>query len=218
MIQVQGLSKRFGNTRVIADLSLSCQRGETVLIKGESGCGKTTLLRIIAGLETADSGKVLLGGIDCREARPDQRQISFDFQASALWPNMSVEDNLRFAMETRDESRVQELLSMAQLSHLAKRFPAEISGGQAKRVALVRALAPRKPILLLDEPVTHLGKELRSQMIQLIQHEAAAMDAAVLVVTHSDEETNLLGGRVVEMPNLSEALEPDGFGHSARRR
>lgn len=204
MIELRAVSKRFGPTRVLAGLNLQCAEGEVLAIKGESGCGKTTLLRIIAGLEQPDAGGVWLDCVDGSRVPPHRRGIAFAFQSPALWPNMTIEENVRYAMETPDEDRIRELLCDAEIARLARRYPAEISGGQAKRAALVRALAPRKPILLLDEPVTHLGERLKIEMIELIQREVADSGATLLYVTHSDDEATAIGGRLLTLPNLSE--------------
>lgn len=193
MIRAEGITKRFGELTVLDGLSLTVAPGERAAILGESGSGKSTLLRIIAGLETADAGRLLLGGEPpARELM--RRGVSMTFQEPALWNHMTVEENILYGSPLRGrEARREEAASLAGrlgVGELLKRYPYEISGGQAKRVALARAIACRKPILLLDEPFTNLDERIKRLAIEAVG--ACCAGRTVLLVTHSREEADRL--------------------------
>jgi len=194
MIRISGLGFSYGPHEVLRDLSLEISRGESLLLEGDSGSGKTTLLRLIAGLERPSCGMISIDGqvvstpTTCRP--PHLRGIGMVFQTPALYPNLSVEDNIMFALgkRSREQSRrrVDELLALVELEGLAGRTPAELSGGQAHRVALARALAPQPAVLLLDEAFSHLPGSLRTRMQTLVDLFVADTEATVIQVSHDD--------------------------------
>ncbi len=199
MIQIHGLVKRFGATTVLDGFDLEVARGETVVIKGESGCGKTTLLRIVAGLEPFEAGTVRLDGTDAAGSPPHDRGVAVAFQTPSLWPHMTVRQNLLFAMRTPDEAVAKHLLQDAEIADLADRYPAQISGGQARRASLARALAPGAPILMLDEPLSHLGAKMGARMLEWVVRQTQARGTTTVWITHSEEEAARLKARVVQM-------------------
>jgi len=199
LIELRDLSKRMGKTQVLSGATLRVEPGECVTIVGPSGSGKTTLLRLVAGLERPDSGTILLRGEVANRAGwlqpPHGRSIGFQFQDSALWPHMTLLENLAYGLEG-DRNRAMECLKRAGLSELALRKPEEISGGEARRASLARALAPRRDIVLLDEPLTSLQAVLRAQIAHWVREELKAVNAACLWVTHDPSETGVIAGRV----------------------
>ncbi|MFN3612723.1 ABC transporter ATP-binding protein, partial [Tepidimonas sp.] len=161
------LHKRYGDQIVVYDFSLSVQRGEFLTFLGPSGCGKTTVLRMIAGLEQAQTGKIILDGQDITYMPTAQRRVGMVFQSYALFPNMTVEENVGFGLRvagvpgSQYRKRVAEMLDRVELSHLVSRYPWQLSGGQQQRVALARALANEPRLLLLDEPLSALDAKIR---------------------------------------------------------
>ena len=208
-VSIKNVAKSFGKGiyafRVLDDVSLDIGRREFFTLLGPSGCGKTTLLRLIAGFETADSGAISIEGEDVTARPPFHRPVNTVFQSYALFPHLTVEQNVAFALEeqgmARDaiRKRVGEALEMMRMGSFAKRQPAELSGGQQQRVALARALAPRPRVLLLDEPLSALDLKLRKEMqieLKLLQEEAGI---TFLFVTHDQEEALTLSDRVAVM-------------------
>jgi ABC-type Fe3+/spermidine/putrescine transport system ATPase subunit len=204
-LSVSNISKSFGSTRVLDQISIEVGSGEFFALLGPSGCGKSTLLRIIAGLETPDSGSVSIDGARIDNIPPQKRGIGMVFQQYALWPHMTIAQNVRFGLENqrlseseRDE-RMREALALVQMADLAKRYPHEISGGQQQRVALARALAMRPSIILLDEPLSNLDARLRAE----IRHELAelhrTLNATMIYVTHDQEDALALSTRIAIM-------------------
>ena len=193
MIQAQNITKRYGEHTVLDGLCLQVGPGELVAILGESGSGKSTLLRIVAGLEEADAGRLLLGGAPpARE--PGRRGVAMTFQEPALWNHMTVEDNILYGCPLRGRRQRREeaelLAGRLGIGELLRRYPYEISGGQAKRVALARAMACRKPVLLLDEPFANLDERIKAVAMDAVRQCCAG--ATVLLVTHSREEADCL--------------------------
>jgi iron(III) transport system ATP-binding protein len=198
MIELRGIRKTLGGKPVLEEVDLAVQPGECVVITGDSGSGKTTLLRIVAGLETPDSGSVRLRGHDATTKPPHVRALGFQFQDAALWPHMTLLDNVSFS-GPEAAARAGEFLERAGLAHLAKRKPAEISGGEARRAALARTLAPRRDIVLLDEPLSNLQAALRAQMAQWIGEELRMSKAACLWVAHDAVEAAGVASRVLTL-------------------
>ena len=196
MISVRGLAKRFGSTHVLQGLALEVPAGGSVGILGASGTGKTTLLRLLAGLEIADAGEIHLCGrpVDSptQFVPPHARGLGVVFQRPALWPHLSLGANILFGVLSRQRAerrgRLERLLVLLELSGLAERRPHELSEGQARRAALARALAPEPPVLLLDEPFTNLDSELRARLVAAVRAEAHRFGATTVLVTHEPAE------------------------------
>ena len=196
MIRVVELAKRFGGVPAVAGVSFHLAAQETLAILGPSGRGKTTLLRLIAGLEIPDAGEIYLDGqLASRPGwalEPHRRGIGFLFQTPTLWPHMTVAQNILFGLHRLPRlaarERLQELLRQMELANLAHRFPYQISGGEARRVSLARTLAPQPPILLMDEPLINLDPALKHRLLQLIQETGRRQPATLLYVTHDRRE------------------------------
>jgi iron(III) transport system ATP-binding protein len=209
MISVEGISRSYGIVKAVDKVSFKVARAEKVVILGPSGSGKTTLLRLIAGLDTPDQGEISINGsIAVKKGfnLPSyKRHIGFVFQSSALWPHMTVWENIEFGLTDLDRnerhSRITQVLEDTELITLASRYPDELSGGQARRVALARAIAPGYKYLLMDEPLTNLDGESKNKLLDLIQDIAAKEQACLLYVTHDHEEARRISGRVLLMEN-----------------
>lgn len=204
-IEVTGVSKRFGSTTVLHDVSLRVAAGTTVALLGPSGCGKTTLLRTIAGLERADGGEVHIDGQlvsgPRAHVRPEGRRIGMVFQDWALFPHLTVGENVGYGLD-RDErrsGRIEESLELVGLGGLGKRMPGTLSGGQQQRVALARALAPRPRAILLDEPFSNLDTGLRVQVRTEVHALLTGLGITTVFVTHDQEEAFVLGDHVAVM-------------------
>jgi sulfate/thiosulfate transport system ATP-binding protein len=206
-IVARGLRKSFGRGggAAVDDVSFEIGHGELVALLGPSGGGKTTVLRILAGLEAPDEGRVLLRDVDVTDVRVQERNIGFVFQSYALFRHMTVHDNVAFGLSIRRRPReevgraVQELLSLVRLEGLGGRFPHELSGGQRQRVALARALAPGPSVLLLDEPFGALDAKVRLELREWLRrlHEQRAI--TTVFVTHDQEEALSVADRVIVM-------------------
>ena len=208
-IQIQQVSKDFGNFHALRDVSLEIESGELVALLGPSGCGKTTLLRIIAGLETADAGHILFSGEDTTHRHVRERNVGFVFQHYALFRHMSVFDNVAFGLRMKPRAarpsdqairqKVHELLDLVQLGWLADRFPAQLSGGQRQRIALARALAVEPKVLLLDEPFGALDAKVRKELRRWLRRLHDDLHVTSIFVTHDQEEALEVADRVVLM-------------------
>jgi spermidine/putrescine ABC transporter ATP-binding subunit len=205
LLSIRNVSKNFGVVRAVADVTLDIFENEFFALLGASGSGKTTLLRMLAGFEALTSGDILLEGASIAEMPPNKRPVNLMFQSYALFPHMSVAQNIAYGLEmdklpkTQIKSRVAEILEVIQLTHLADRKPDQLSGGQRQRVALARALVKRPKVLLLDEPLGALDKKLRSEMqleLKRLQHE---FGITFIVVTHDQEEALVMADRVAIM-------------------
>lgn len=204
-LQIQQLSKAFGVVQAVQQVSLSVSTGETLALLGPSGCGKSTVLRLIAGLEKPDAGQVHVLGQEVTQARPEQRNIGLVFQDYALFPHMSVLGNVSYGPKMRGLSRQQvserarEALALVNLNGLEQRKPHQLSGGQQQRVALARALATKSPLLLLDEPLSNLDEQLRTELRQDLQQLFKQLGTGVLLVTHDQREALALADRIAVM-------------------
>lgn len=201
-ITLNNISKSYGNTKILDNISFKVEEGELLSILGESGAGKTTILRIIAGLLTPDLGSVIIDDTDITKLIPEIRDIGYVFQSPLLFPHMTIEENICFGLEVkkwdkkRMKERTQKLLKLLQIEGLDKRMPSEISGGQQQRVAIARALAPQPKILLMDEPFSSLDPGLRSEMGELIKKVQATEGATIIFVTHDRDESLALSNSI----------------------
>ena len=204
-LQADDITKRFNGTTALAGVDLTVEQGESLALLGPSGCGKTTLLRILAGLEVPDRGSVTIEGTTlthpARFVPPEKRRIGMVFQDWALFPHLTVAKNVAFGLDKAEinRGRVSETLELVGLSHLADRYPDELSGGQAQRVAVARALAPRPRVLLFDEPFSNLDTGLRTRVRADVASLMREVGMTSIFVTHDQEESFVLGDRVAVM-------------------
>ncbi len=205
LLEVAGVSKHFGKTAAVQDVSLTIERGALFALLGPSGCGKTTLLRIIAGLETPDRGRIVIDGMDVTALPPYARPLNMMFQSYALFPHMDVAANIAFGLRQermarrRRAARVEEMLALVQMSDYARRRPSQLSGGQRQRVALARALAKSPKLLLLDEPLAALDRKLRDETRRELIGIQERVGTTFLIVTHDQEEALGMASRVAVM-------------------
>ncbi len=205
MLEVQKVSKRFGETPALRQVSFSVAEGEILCLLGPSGCGKTTLLRIIAGLEQADEGIVRLGGTDLRGVPVHKRGIGLMFQEYALFPHKDVYGNVAFGLRMAGlpraavRQRVREVLTLVGLEGFESRPIHELSGGEQQRVALARSLAPRPRLLMLDEPLGSLDRALRERLMNELRHILKGIGLTALYVTHDQSEAFAIGDRIAIM-------------------
>ena len=204
-ILMQGCTKRYKNQVVLEPTDLRIESGETLVLLGPSGCGKTTTLRLIAGLDAPDAGRVLFNDEDVTALPIEKRHIGMVFQSYALFPNMSVQENIAYGLlvrkmpETERKKRVGEMLEMMHIESLADRQITQLSGGQKQRVALARAIAPRPRALLLDEPLTALDARLRETLRVDINALLRSLGITTVYVTHDQSEAMALGDRIAVM-------------------
>jgi sulfate transport system ATP-binding protein len=205
LIEVRGLTKRFGTFYALDDVSLDVAGGGLVALLGPSGSGKTTLLRILAGLERPDRGSALLDGVDLASQSARQRNVGLVFQHYALFRHLDVHENIAFALRVRKrphaevDARVRELLALIQLESLGRRLPAQLSGGQRQRVALARALAARPRVLLLDEPFGALDAQVRAELRGWLRRLHDEIHLTTVFVTHDQDEAFEVADRIVVM-------------------
>ena len=202
MIELDGVGKAFGSVKVLEDVSLSIPEGRFFCLLGPSGCGKTTLLRLVAGLESPDAGSIRVAGKDVTRLAPHLRECAMVFQNYALWPHLSVGENIVYGLEVKGRPRaeidraLEELLQAYQLQGLGKRFPHQLSGGQQQRVALARAMAMRPRALLMDEPLSNLDAALRKTLRRELLEFHRRAGNTILYVTHDQEEALALSDRI----------------------
>jgi len=204
-ISLRSLTKRFGTTVAVNNLNLDLEEGELVALLGPSGCGKTTTLRMIAGFEEADSGTISFGGRDVTSLPPERRNTGMVFQNYALFPHLTVAQNVAFGLEMRKvpkaeiARRVDAILDKVQLRELADRYPRQLSGGQQQRTALARALVINPSVLLLDEPLANLDAKLREEMRFYIRSLQQEFGITTVYVTHDQSEALVLADRIAVM-------------------
>ena len=204
-LTLSNISKHFGNFAAVRDFNLDVERGEFVSFLGPSGCGKTTTLRMIAGFEVPTTGMITIDGEDITNKSPSQRNVGMVFQSYALFPNMTVAQNIGFGLRIRKESedavknRIDEMLALIHLEEKGGSFPYQLSGGQQQRVALARALAIRPEVLLLDEPLSALDAKIRVSLRAEIRAIQKELGITAIYVTHDQEEALSISDRIVVM-------------------
>ncbi|WP_211208195.1 ABC transporter ATP-binding protein, partial [Leeia oryzae] len=204
-LQIQTIVKKFGDATAVDHIDLTIKKHEIFALLGSSGCGKSTLLRMMAGMETPTSGKIILDGEDITALPPYRRPINMMFQSYALFPHMTVEQNIAFGLKQdklpADEiiDRVSKMLDLVQMKKYAKRKPHQLSGGQQQRVALARSLAKRPKLLLLDEPLGALDKKLRQQTQLELVNVIEKVGVTCIMVTHDQEEAMTMASRIAIM-------------------
>ena len=204
-LRTERLVKRFDDVLAVNDVSLSINKGEIFALLGSSGCGKSTLLRMLAGFEKPSEGAVILNGVDIASFPPYERPINMMFQSYALFPHLSVWDNIAFGLKREGlpkaqiQTRVDEMLELVQLAELAKRKPHQLSGGQQQRVALARSLAKKPQLLLLDEPLGALDRKLRERTQFELVNIIESVGVTCVLVTHDQEEAMAMASRIAVM-------------------
>ncbi|BCN94386.1 polyamine-transporting ATPase [Thiomicrorhabdus immobilis] len=205
IVQIENLTKTYGDVYAVDDVSLKIYQGEFFSLLGSSGCGKSTLLRMLAGFEQPTGGRIFLDGQDVTDLPPYERPLNIMLQSYALFPHMSVEDNIAFGLKqegmpkAQRAERVAEMMHLVQIEKLAKRKPHQLSGGQKQRVALARSLAKHPKILLLDEPLGALDKKLREQTQFELVNIQERLGITFIVVTHDQEEAMTMSSRIALM-------------------
>nr|WP_305089329.1 putrescine ABC transporter ATP-binding subunit PotG [Enterobacter asburiae] len=205
LLEIRNLTKSFDGQHAVDDVSLTIYKGEIFALLGASGCGKSTLLRMLAGFEQPTAGQIMLDGVDLSSVPPYQRPINMMFQSYALFPHMTVEQNIAFGLKqdklpkAEINARVAEMLSLVHMQEFAKRKPHQLSGGQRQRVALARSLAKRPKLLLLDEPMCALDKKLRDRMQLEVVDILERVGVTCVMVTHDQEEAMTMAGRIAIM-------------------
>jgi spermidine/putrescine transport system ATP-binding protein len=207
-IQAIEISKRFGTTQAVRTLNLDVEESEFFSLLGPSGCGKTTLLRMIAGFETPSAGQLFVGGKNVLGVPPHKRPVNMVFQSYALFPHLTVFENVAFGLKSgpklnKDEiaTRVGEALNLVRLSHLSQRYPSQLSGGQQQRVALARAIVNRPMVLLLDEPLSALDPQIREEMQSELARLQRELNMTFIMVTHDQDEALALSSRIAVFYN-----------------
>ncbi|MBX8483753.1 ABC transporter ATP-binding protein [Pseudomonas cichorii] len=204
-VSIENLQKSYASTAVFSDINCAIGRGEFVTLLGPSGCGKSTLLRCIAGLTSVNSGRILLDGQDLVPVTPQKRNIGMVFQSYALFPNMTVEQNVAFGLRIQKvnaddvHKRVAEVLKLVELTDFASRYPHQMSGGQCQRVALARSLVTRPRLLLLDEPLSALDARIRKHLREQIRAIQRELGLTTIFVTHDQEEALTMSDRIFLM-------------------
>ena len=205
IVEIQQVSKQFGSVYAVDEISLEIYRGEFFSLLGASGCGKTTLLRMLAGFEEPTSGRIIIDGQDMTKVPAYARPVNMMFQSYALFPHMTVADNIAYGLrqdgmgKSEREARVKEMMALVKIDKYAQRKPHQLSGGQRQRVALARALAKQPKILLLDEPLGALDKKLREETQFELVNIQERLNATFIVVTHDQEEAMTMSTRIALM-------------------
>ncbi len=226
-VYVSHLKKSFGETEVLHGIDINFKSGGLYALLGPSGCGKTTLLRTIAGLETANEGKILIEGVDQNGVHPKERKVGFVFQHYALFRHMTVYENVAFGLKSKPKkerlpeqeirAQVEELLGLVQLEGQQKKFPDQLSGGQKQRVALARALAVKPSLLLLDEPFGALDANVRKDLRRWLKKLHSRMPVTTIMVTHDQEEALEVADQIILM-NEGNVEQMEHQGKSTRSR
>jgi putative spermidine/putrescine transport system ATP-binding protein len=220
-VSLRHLVKRYGKISVVKDVSLEIAQGEFVSLLGPSGCGKTTILRMVAGLIEPSDGVITVGGRDITRLPPNKRNVGLVFQSYALFPHMTVFENVAFGLRRKGESgpaltsRVEEALALVRLAGYGERYPRQLSGGQQQRVAMARAIAPRPSVLLFDEPLSNLDAKLRDEMQIELKRLQRDLKITTLFVTHDQAEALSLSDRVCVMNDgiIQQFASPEEIYH-----
>jgi spermidine/putrescine transport system ATP-binding protein len=205
IVEIKKVNKRFGETHVVHDMDLNIYEGEFLTLLGPSGCGKTTTLRMIGGFEAPSDGTILIDGISVEEKEPFERDVNTVFQSYALFPHMTIFDNVAYGLKVKKikkaeiKARVDEMLALVQLTGFERRFPSQLSGGQKQRVAIARALINNPRVLLLDEPLGALDLKLRKQMQVELKRLQKKLGITFVYVTHDQEEALTMSDRIAVM-------------------
>ncbi len=205
MLKVKNVSKSYGEVKAVDDVSFEISEGEILSLTGESGCGKSTIMRIIAGLEKLDKGSIFLNEQDISSWKPEKRKFGFVFQNLSLFPHLSVRDNVFFAISKKDRTnkRLSELLGMTGMQGLEKRYPHELSGGQQQRIALARALAISPRLLLLDEPFSSLDELVKEKIRKEVFDLLKELKITTIMVSHQVYDSFLIADKLVILKNGS---------------
>ncbi|TGQ51226.1 ABC transporter ATP-binding protein [Mesorhizobium sp. M1C.F.Ca.ET.193.01.1.1] len=204
-LSIQHVQKSFGAATVVQDFNLDVEPGEFVSFLGPSGCGKTTVLRMVAGFEEPSAGKIVVAGKDITRLKPNQRNVGMVFQAYALFPNLTVAQNIAFGLKVAGmpkadaDRRVAEMLDIIKLPQMGDRYPYQLSGGQQQRIALARAIAPKPKLLLLDEPLSALDAKVRVSLREEIRSIQKKLGITTIFVTHDQEEALSISDRIAVM-------------------
>lgn len=204
-LSIRHIRKAFGSATVVQDFNLDVGAGEFISLLGPSGCGKTTVLRMVAGFEEPSGGNIVVGGKDVTRLKPNQRNVGMVFQAYALFPNLTVAQNIGFGLKVAGvpkaeaDARISEMLGIIKLPDFGDRYPYQLSGGQQQRVALARALAPKPKLLLLDEPLSALDAKVRVSLRDEIRSIQKKLGITTIFVTHDQEEALSISDRIVVM-------------------
>jgi putative spermidine/putrescine transport system ATP-binding protein len=202
-LEITHLKKHFGSQTAVKDFSIAVEKGEFITFLGPSGCGKTTILRMLAGFEAPSEGSIVFDGKDVTNLRTNQRNVGMVFQSYALFPNMTVAENIGFGLKVSNmpqaqiDARVKEMLALIKLDTLAARYPWQMSGGQQQRVALARAIANKPKVLLLDEPLSALDAKIRVSLREEIRVLQRELNITTVFVTHDQEEALSISDRIV---------------------
>jgi len=205
VVELRGIEKHFGNVKAVDGVNLSINKGELLVILGPSGCGKTTTMRMIAGLETPTAGEIIIGNRNVTKLPPRDREIAMVFQSYALYPHLTVFENIAFPLQAKKEpkdaikTKVENSAGILSIEHLLQRKPRQLSGGERQRVALCRALVKEPEVLLLDEPLSNLDAKLRASARDELQRFQRRTGITTIFVTHDQVEAMGMGDRIVVM-------------------
>jgi len=206
-IVIEGLHKKYDETTVLSNIAMTIEKGQFITLLGPSGCGKSTILRIVAGLTDATAGSIQIEGKNMKGIEPKERQVGMVFQSYALFPNMTVKENIAFGLRMQKvnnaeiEERVQEMLAIVHLTEKSNAYPKELSGGQQQRVALARALIVRPKVLLLDEPLSALDAQIRKKLQADLRAIQRQLEMTMILVTHDQDEAMAVSDKIFVMNN-----------------
>jgi ABC-type sugar transport system ATPase subunit len=201
-VELKNIVKKYGDNTILNDISLNVNAGEFLVLVGPSGCGKSTMLRVVSGLESISSGSVIIDGKDVTKAEPQDRNLAMVFQSYALYPHMTVFENMAFSLKIKKmtdsevKKRIDEVSDLLQMTPFLARKPKDLSGGQRQRVSLGRALVRRSPVILFDEPLSNLDAHLRNQMRIEIKKIHQLLKSTIIYVTHDQTEAMTMGDRI----------------------